>query len=193
MIRDHMPLHLPTVGFAYIVQRLWLTEPLTVSDTLPSFSRPPYTLMSVPPTPSKIARPVPFTPKRPLSSVASFDDVARALPPRATTPSALPSTRKFKASLSAETRPRATSLRPGSPKKLATDGPPSRPKTPTTPRRGAPSPAPTVVSEMDVSRIDPEAALVDFETVEAGDVSLDLDESSLRDYGREDKVLVSIR
>ncbi|EKM51774.1 uncharacterized protein PHACADRAFT_262108 [Phanerochaete carnosa HHB-10118-sp] len=46
---------------------------------------------------------------------------------------------------------------------------------------------------MDVSRIDPEEALVDFEKVDAGDVSLDLDGESLRDYGREDKVLVSIR
>lgn len=50
---------------------------------------------------------------------------------------------------------------------------------------------------MDVSRIDPEEALVDAETVEAGDVSADMiDESllqGLQDYGQEDKVLVSIR
>lgn len=51
------------------------------------------------------------------------------------------------------------------------------------------------VSEMDVSRVDPEEALVDFETVtEAGDISADIDEELLRaDYGKEDKVLVSIR
>ena len=53
------------------------------------------------------------------------------------------------------------------------------------------------VSEMDVSRVDPEEALVDFETVtEVGDVSADMDEvdAMLReDYGKEDKVLVSIR
>ena len=49
-----------------------------------------------------------------------------------------------------------------------------------------------MVSEMDVSRIDPEEALVDFETVEAGDISLDLDDIA-QDYGQEDKVLVSIR
>lgn len=49
-----------------------------------------------------------------------------------------------------------------------------------------------MVSEMDVSRIDPEEALVDFETVEAGDISLDLDDIA-QDYGHEDKVLVSIR
>ena len=41
--------------------------------------------------------------------------------------------------------------------------------------------------------MDPEEVLVDFETVEAGDVSLDMDEAVLNDYGREDKVLVSIR
>lgn len=50
------------------------------------------------------------------------------------------------------------------------------------------------VSEMDVSRIDPEEALVDAETVEPGDISMEIDESLLNgDYGKEDKVLVSIR
>ena len=50
------------------------------------------------------------------------------------------------------------------------------------------------MSEMDVSRVDPEEALVDFETVEAGDVSMDIDDALLHsDYGKEDKVLVSIR
>ena len=48
---------------------------------------------------------------------------------------------------------------------------------------------------MDVSRVDPEDALVDFETLEPGDVSGDIDESHLPipEYGKEDKVLVSIR
>ncbi|KAJ3008912.1 hypothetical protein NUW54_g2975 [Trametes sanguinea] len=47
---------------------------------------------------------------------------------------------------------------------------------------------------MDVSRVDPEEALVDSETVEPGDISAEIDESLLKtDYGREDKVLVSIR
>lgn len=50
------------------------------------------------------------------------------------------------------------------------------------------------VSEMDVSRIDPEEVLVDAETVEPGDISMEIDESLLNgDYGKEDKVLVSIR
>jgi centromeric protein E len=48
---------------------------------------------------------------------------------------------------------------------------------------------------MDVSRIDPEDALVDFQTVEPGDVSADIDEAMTLgpNYGKEDKVLVSIR
>ena len=49
-------------------------------------------------------------------------------------------------------------------------------------------------SEMDVSRVDPEQALVDAENVDA-DLSFELDERELRSmsYGREDKVHVSIR
>lgn len=50
-----------------------------------------------------------------------------------------------------------------------------------------------MISEMDVSRVDPEEALVDYQNVEAGDISGDIDESMLQDYGTEDKVLVSIR
>lgn len=50
-----------------------------------------------------------------------------------------------------------------------------------------------MISEMDVSRIDPEEALVDFETVDAGDISTEMVEDILQDYGSEDKVLVSIR
>lgn len=46
---------------------------------------------------------------------------------------------------------------------------------------------------MDVSRVDPEEVLVDFETVEPGDVSAEIDESFLKETGRDDKVLVSIR
>lgn len=47
---------------------------------------------------------------------------------------------------------------------------------------------------MDVSKIDPEDALVDFETVDPGDISQEIVESMLlNDYGHEDKVLVSVR
>lgn len=48
-------------------------------------------------------------------------------------------------------------------------------------------------SEMDVSRVDPEEVLVDFENVELGDISVEIDESFLNESGDEDKVLVSIR
>lgn len=48
-------------------------------------------------------------------------------------------------------------------------------------------------SEMDVSRVDPEEVLVDYQTLEPGDVSGEVDEAWLKDHGAEDKVLVSIR
>lgn len=52
-------------------------------------------------------------------------------------------------------------------------------------------------SEMDVSVVDLESVLVDFETVEAGDVSGEIDEAwvkaTLLDHGSEDKVMVSVR
>jgi centromeric protein E len=51
-----------------------------------------------------------------------------------------------------------------------------------------------MTSEMDVSRVDPEEVLVDAQNVEVdevGDVSVD--ESDGKEYGKEDKVLVSIR
>ncbi|OBZ68777.1 Kinesin-related protein 11 [Grifola frondosa] len=141
----------------------------------------------------KLVRPVPFTPKRPLSTTTTADDLTRL--PRLSTPSILGSAKKFKAALSSESRTRLTSKAktplpsvPGTPTS-------SRPKTPTTPRRGTDSPLlfPDV-SDMDVSRIDPEDVLVDFETVEPGDVSGEIDVSVLEaDYGKEDKVLVSIR
>jgi centromeric protein E len=50
---------------------------------------------------------------------------------------------------------------------------------------------------MDVSNVDPENVLVDFETVELGDVSGEIDDTWLKtnqiNHGREDKVMVSIR
>jgi centromeric protein E len=51
--------------------------------------------------------------------------------------------------------------------------------------------------EMDVSNVDPERVLVDYQTVEPGDVSGEIDEAWLRaaelDHGKQDKVMVSIR
>ena len=148
---------------------------------------------------SKLARPVPFTPKRNLSLATGDDDTSRL--PRSTTPSLLGSAKRYKAPLSTESRTRLAS-RPGIPgsvpatpsRSKSRDG--TRPKTPSSPRKGTESPLLMPhVSEMDVSRVDPEEALVDFETVdEAGDISADIDEALLRaDYGKEDKVLVSIR
>ncbi|KAH7909035.1 P-loop containing nucleoside triphosphate hydrolase protein [Hygrophoropsis aurantiaca] len=136
---------------------------------------------------SRFTKSVPFTPKRPLSSASSSEL------PRATTPSILGTAKKFKAALSSESRLRTATIpkpRPGTPTKKSLDVP--RPRTPGTPR----SQSPMVfmnASEMDVSRVDPEEALVDFETVDAADVSVEIDDSILNDYGKEDKVLVSIR
>ncbi|KAG6332456.1 hypothetical protein ID866_6634 [Astraeus odoratus] len=122
--------------------------------------------------------------------------------PRSTTPSILGTAKKYKATLSSESRlrttksPSASSLTPvpGSPPKPSSDG--ARPKTPSTPRGVSPNPGlfigPGDMS-MDVSRVDPEEVLVDFQTVEPGDMSGDFDESSIPGYGKEDKVLVSIR
>ncbi|KAH9924668.1 kinesin-domain-containing protein [Epithele typhae] len=146
---------------------------------------------------SKIARPAPFTPKRNLS-LAGGDDDSRL--PRSTTPSLLNTTKKYKAPLSVESR---TRNKPGSisvpqtpSRSKSRDGSLGRPKTPVSPRKGSESPflMPNV-SEMDVSRVDPEEALVDFEKVtEAGDISVDEVEALLgSDYGKEDKVLVSVR
>lgn len=144
----------------------------------------------IPATPSSKSRAVPsripFTPKRPPSVISDTP-----------TSSLLSSTTKrYKASISTESKQRAKQIAgltvvPGSPTKKL-DG--SRPKTPTTPRRngGDDSLLSPNTSEMDVSRVDPEEALVDFETVEAGDMSADIDPSTLSDSGQ-DKVLVSVR
>ena len=154
--------------------------------------------MSGPPpaTASKIARPLP---RWPPPTATSLDDISRL--PRSTTPiSALNSTttKQYRATLSTEAKPGVRSrhnsnARPFSPTKQASsDGLQSRPKTPTTPRKGAPSPTP-FMSEMDVSRVDPEEVLVDCETVDPADISTDLFEGMLNGHGQEDKVLVSIR
>ncbi|KAJ3514351.1 hypothetical protein NLJ89_g2420 [Agrocybe chaxingu] len=169
---------------------------------------------SVPSTPSsslsKVAsRPPLLTPKRPLSaqsnsSSASADSLAARLA-RVNTPVLLNSThKKYKAPLSVESRkniskPKTTLAPvPGTPTKR--DGTPSRPRTPNTPRSrsgaGSPSLMPAT-SEMDVSVVDPEAVLVDSQTVEPGDISGEIDEAWLKaaklDHGKQDKVMVSIR
>lgn len=168
-------------------------------------------------------RPPPFTPKRPLSqsgsmddtvsknlsvsgSIARFPSVARATTPLPSNPPA----KKYKAAISTESRVRTLSRPqsslgvPGTPKK--NEGSRSRsttplpPSSPRTPRRGSPSkdsPRPVSYhgeSEMDVSVVDPEQVLVDFQNVDV-DLSAEIDESLLKnlEHGKEDKVLVSIR
>ena len=85
---------------------------------------------------------------------------------------------------------------PGTPSRK--DGTLSRPRTPITPRKGAESPSlMPLANEMDVCNVDPEQVLVDYQTVEPGDVSGEVDEAWLRaaqlDHGKQDKVMVSVR
>ncbi|KAJ8595149.1 kinesin-domain-containing protein [Rhizopogon salebrosus TDB-379] len=145
------------------------------------------------PAPSRLTRSVPFTPKRPLSSAPSEI-------PSAIKSSVLGSTaKKFKAALSSESRLRNTVVKPAlatvpaTPAKKSFEG--ARPRTPGTPNRSQTPNSYINTSDMDVSRIDPEEALVDFQTVEAADVSADIDEGVIPgpNYGKDDKVLVSIR
>ncbi|KAG1732442.1 P-loop containing nucleoside triphosphate hydrolase protein [Suillus paluster] len=150
--------------------------------------------MASTPAPSKLTRSVPFTPKRPLSSASSSEL------PSAIKTSVLGSTaKKFKATLSSESRLRTTvatksslTAVPATPAKKSFEG--ARPRTPGTPRSQTPT-SHINTSDMDVSRIDPEDVLVDYQTVEPGDVSADIDDSAIPgpNYGKEDKVLVSIR
>ena len=161
-----------------------------------------------------------FTPKRPLSihstpsiiNDPSFSRLSRTNSSSSTssslsTPQTLLSTthKKYKAPLSVESRAKTTYGKtakptlapvPGTPSRK--DGTQSRPRTPVTPRKGAESPSlMPLANEMDVSNVDPEQVLVDYQTVEPGDVSGEIDEAWLRaaklDHGKHDKVMVSIR
>ncbi|KAH9969815.1 P-loop containing nucleoside triphosphate hydrolase protein [Russula dissimulans] len=145
--------------------------------------------------PRRLLRPTSiFTPRRSLSTSSSV---------RSSTSgplSALASAKKFKAALSSEartrttvkTKPPAQPPAPGTPTKRD----PSRPKTPGTPRQTEDDTHRDDRSEMDVSRVDPEDVLVDWETVEPADISGEVDENFPRTASngeRDDKVLVSIR
>src|SRR5882762_9836702 len=148
----------------------------------------------------KPSRPIPFTPKRPLSAASQHRDL-----PRSSTPAsaAMSSIKKFKATLTSESRTHRLLSKskplnsvPGSPARSSSGLDVTRPRTPGTPRSRSPLPGgPAMTSEMDVSRVDPEEVLVDAQNVEPGDVSADIDETWLNgaDHGKEDKVLVSIR
>ncbi|TFK26830.1 kinesin-domain-containing protein [Coprinopsis marcescibilis] len=169
----------------------------------------------IPSTPasSRLRTPL-FTPKRmpstsSLSSTSSLESLSRANSKAPSTP-LLTANKKYKAPLSTEARSKnlksksmlapvpasPLNLKPGSPTK-SNGGNSSRPRTPVTPRRGeSPSLFPAT-SEWDVSNVDPESVLVDFQTVEAGDVSAEIDEawlkSAQKDLGKDDKVMVSVR
>ncbi|KAF5386439.1 hypothetical protein D9757_005841 [Collybiopsis confluens] len=158
--------------------------------------------------PSKLSRPVPFTPKKTLTGSTSMDRITRATVTPA--PTLLASThKKYKAPITSDVKSRlrnqpskpATlapipSSRPSSPTKSDN----GRPRTPGTPKRGT-TPDPSLVratSEMDVTNVDPEQVLVDFQNVEPEDVSIgELDEAWLKtvqaEHGKEDKVMVSVR
>ena len=172
---------------------------------------------SIPSTP-KVLRPPPFTPRRPLSTHLTTNDAnvtarlsrtnsSSSTSSSLSTPQTLLSTthKKYKAPLSVESRSKSTYGKtakpvlptvPGTPTKK--DGTQSRPRTPNTPRKGAESPSlMPAAGEMDVSNVDPEQVLVDYQTVEPGDISGEIDEAWLRaaelDHGKQDKVMVSIR
>jgi centromeric protein E len=171
---------------------------------------------SIVPSTPKGFRP-PFTPKRHLSiqstpSTTNDPRLSRTNSNSSTnsslsTPQTLLSTthKKYKAPLSVESRSKSTygkiakpvlATVPGTPTRK--DGTQSRPRTPNTPRKGAESPSlMPAAGEMDVSNVDPERVLVDYQTVEPGDVSGEIDEAWLRaaelDHGKQDKVMVSIR
>jgi centromeric protein E len=145
---------------------------------------------------TRLPRTTPFTPQRP-ASVASMSSSHSTT----STSSLLSTAKKYRAPISTESRsrtiskPRPASSVPSTPLKKTHDLP--RPKTPNTPRgRDTDSPMLRPLSSMDIRSIDPEEALVDFQTVDMGDISVDVDESFVDDiseHGSKDKVLVSIR
>ncbi|KAJ4468831.1 P-loop containing nucleoside triphosphate hydrolase protein [Lentinula aciculospora] len=164
--------------------------------------------MSTNPGTSKLVRPTPFTPKRPVSTSTSMERLRATVTPN---PILASTHKKYKAPISNDVRSR-THLRtnsskpttlapvPGSRPSSPTKSDNGRPRTPGTPRRGT-TPDPSMAratSEMDVSNVDPEEVLVDYQTVEPADVSLgEMDEAWLKtmqaDHGKEDKVMVSVR
>ncbi|KIY46704.1 kinesin-domain-containing protein [Fistulina hepatica ATCC 64428] len=137
----------------------------------------------------RTGRPAPFTPtKRPLSAAGSTPAARNH-----TTPGLLSSTHKYKAPLSSESKLRTgvkplnlsfihgTPSRPGSPMKAD-----ARPRTPATPHAD--------LSEMDVTQVDPEEVLVDFQSVEPGDISGELDIHDISDANlrSQDKVMLEV-
>ncbi|KAF6754852.1 kinesin-like protein [Ephemerocybe angulata] len=153
--------------------------------------------------PSTPARTPLFTPKR-APSVSSVSSTSSLDSRKAPATPLLTANKKIKAPLSVESRrnhvqkPKST-LAPIPSTPTRSNGGNSRPRTPISSRKGgAESPMlMPAASEMDVSNVDPESVLVDFETVEPGDVSGEIDEAwlktALQDHGKDDKVMVSVR
>ncbi|EKM79626.1 hypothetical protein AGABI1DRAFT_74724 [Agaricus bisporus var. burnettii JB137-S8] len=150
-------------------------------------------------------------PHRPSLSSSSTASTSSDLPNRllkSVTPnSLLASTHKrYKTPLSVETRSKnfsktksVLSSVPASPSRR--NGSASRPQTPAsprTPRKGAESPSlMPATSEMDVSNVDPEQVLVDYQMIEDAEVSGEIDQAwldaAMQDHGKHDKVMVSVR
>ncbi|KAJ3557151.1 hypothetical protein NP233_g11815 [Leucocoprinus birnbaumii] len=151
----------------------------------------------------------PSTPKRTNSSASTSSmssDVSSRLSRNAAPNNLLASTHKrYKAPLSVESRSKnftktksVLSSVPGTPTKRSGTPSTSRPQTPASPRKGAESPSLLpATSEMDVSIVDIESVLVDYQMVEEADVSGEIDDAwlqaAMNDHGKHDKVMVSIR
>ncbi|KAF5348512.1 hypothetical protein D9756_009565 [Leucocoprinus leucothites] len=160
-------------------------------------------MASIPPKPKGSA------PKRTPSSAstASTSSDASSRLSRSVQPNNfLASTHKrYKAPLSVESRSKnftktksVLSSVPGTPTKRSGTPSTSRPQTPASPRKGAESPSlMPATSEMDVSNVDIESVLVDYQMVEETDISGEIDdawlEAAMNDHGKRDKVMVSVR
>ena len=164
--------------------------------------------MAPPPATPKTRGPPLYTPaKRPISELSTGSSSQSGLsslsslsnlktPSQLKTPSAkappvsglLSSTHKrYKAAISAESKVRSA-RRPVStlaPVPASPSRPNSRPTTPARDELSAP------ISEMDVSNVDPEEVLLDYQTIEPGDVSAEIDPAEVNTS--EDKVMVSVR
>lgn len=112
--------------------------------------------------------------------------------------------KRYKAPLSVESRSKLTktksavSYTPGTPTKKSGTPSNSRSQTPALSRKGAESPSPvSAMGEMDVSNVDPESVLVDYQMVEEEEVSGEIDyswlQAAMNNHGTRDKVMVSIR
>ncbi|RDB19183.1 Kinesin-like protein KIN-7L [Hypsizygus marmoreus] len=131
-------------------------------------------------TPAKPTRPAPFTPKRPLSAMSTTSTTM-------THTTLLASThKKYKATLSTESRARVTTTKA-----------PMLAPVPGTPPRLVHLPVVDAHDERDgCQQCGPGGGVGDYRTptVEPGDISGEVDEAWLRGgYGKEDKVMVSIR